>query len=217
MAQYLDITGLNSLWTKIKTLVSTETAEYKATLQSMSETIKTLQEQVAAIQEKLSMEDTIITKGYTPNGEAFGFTTDINFSLQALEAEIDLSTCSSDDTNECILSIGANIDLWGTNTDGAGNVIHLYYTASTGELIVWCFDDYTNKVHTTTTVVDTTSTEAKLTVRLSFSGGLTLNGTQFVSPTNCANILAMSSIDIGSKEGNVRSNATYNVIKLVSV
>lgn len=216
MAQYLDSTGLSSLWEKIKTLVSAETFTREASVKDLNDAISALQKRLVAVEEELSMTDIIIVQDYSPNGVSFGYTTDINFSLQTLVAEIDLSGCNTNNTNECILSIGANIDLWGTNTEGAGNVIHLYYTPSTGELIIWCFNDHTKTVNTTTTVVDTTSEEAKLTVKLSFTGGMTINGTQFITPTNCANILAMMSIDIGSKEGETRSTATYNVIKLVS-
>lgn len=216
MAQYLDSTGLSSLWEKIKTLVATETSSREVSEKKLMDTIATMQERIMAIEEKLSMTETIIVKDFVPNGASFGYTTEVNFSLQVLVAEIDLSDCNTENTNECILSIGANIDLWGTNTSGAGNVIHLYYTPSTGELVIWCFNDHTKTVNTTTTVIDTTSEEAKMTVELSFTGGMTINGTQFITPTNCANILAMTSIDIGSKEGETRSTATYDVIKLVS-
>lgn len=159
--------------------------------------------------------DTYIAKNITPNGTSFIYTTDINFDEQELVAEIDTSTCLTTDTNEGILSIGENIDLWGTDTSGAGNVIHIYYTANSGEGVVWCFNDYVNKVKTSFTLTTTSSSDTtKMVVRLSKSGGLTINGTQYVTAEQCANILALSSIDVGSKEGSVRSYATYNYIKL---
>lgn len=162
--------------------------------------------------------DTYIAKDITPNGTAFGYTTDINFDEQELVVEIDTSTCLTTDTNEGVLSIGENIDLWGTDTSGAGNVIHIYYTASSGEGIVWCFNDYVNKVKTSFTLSSTSSSDTtKMVVRLSKSGGLTINGTQYVTAEQCANILALSSISVGSKEGSVRSYATYNYIKLAKI
>lgn len=161
--------------------------------------------------------DTYIAKNITPNGTKFSYATDINFDEQELVAEIDLSTCLTTDTNEGVLSIGENIDLWGTDTSGAGNVIHIYYTANTGVGIVWCFNNYVNQVKTSFALSSTSSGVTTMEIHLSKAGGLTINGTQYVTAAQCANILALSALSVGSQEGTVRSYATYNYIKLAKI
>lgn len=136
-----------------------------------------------------------------------------------ITAQIDLANCKN--AKENILSIGEDIDVWG-NGDGqtakACN-LHLYYTASTKELICTLVDPdyepYKSAHNTESTTV--TLTDDILNIELSVRG-LYINGElqkgQYGTLTKglLAHLLNLETLEIGSEQGTSRSNATYNSI-----
>ncbi len=145
---------------------------------------------------------------YTPNGASFKYETAINFQKQSFKAVLDLSTCDDSKANENILSIGD--DLQGANGWGGVNVIHLFYTKSSSNLQINCFNP--SQTHRE----DISNISGETTIELK-SDGLYINGVQRCDASAVSNILAMSSILYGSTQGNTRSWATYKEISLEDV
>ena len=149
--------------------------------------------------------DTTLWSNYAPNGEKFSQTASIDFTSQSIKAEIDLSTCSSSTTWENILSIGTGINAW----NGYYNV-HLYYTASSKTLQLNWVNMNNSSVQT-----DITLSSTDLTVELS-SAGLSINGEIHSSYTGTvlSSLLAQTSVQIGSTQGETRSYATYKAVTI---
>ena len=145
---------------------------------------------------------------YTPNGASFKYETAINFQKQSFKAVLDLSTCDDSKANENILSIGD--DLQGANGWGGVNVIHLFYTKSSSNLQINCFNP--SQTHRE----DISNISGETTIELK-SDGLYINGVLRCDASTVSNILAMSSILYGSTQGNTRSWATYKEISLEDV
>ena len=145
---------------------------------------------------------------YTPNGASFNYETAINFQKQSFKAVLDLSTCDDSKANENVLSIGD--DLQGANGWGGVNVIHLFYTKSSSNLQINCFNP--SQTHRE----DISNISGETTIELK-SDGLYINGVQRCDASTVSNILAMSSILYGSTQGNTRSWATYKEISLEDV
>ena len=150
--------------------------------------------------------DTTLWSNYAPGGASFSQSVSIDFTKQSIKAEIDLSTCSSSNTWENILSIGTGIGSW----NGYYNV-HLYYTASSKTLQLNWVNMNAQSVQTDVTLSSTT-----LTVELS-SEGLSINGEVHSSYTGTvlSNLLSQTSVDVGSTQGDMRSYATYNYVTVV--
>ena len=145
---------------------------------------------------------------YTPNGKSFKYETAINFQKQSFKAVLDLSTCDDSKANENVLSIGD--DLQGANGWGGVNVIHLFYTKSSSNLQINCFNP--SQTHRE----DISNISGETTIELK-SDGLYINGVLRCDASTVSNILAMSSILYGSTQGNTRSWATYKEISLEDV
>ena len=145
---------------------------------------------------------------YTPNGASFKYETAINFQKQSFKAVLDLSTCDDSKANENILSIGDNLQ--GANGWGGVNVIHLFYTKSSSNLQINCFNP--SQTHRE----DISNISGETTIELK-SDGLYINGVLRCDASTVSNILAMSSILYGSTQGNTRSWATYKEISLEDV
>lgn len=147
--------------------------------------------------------DTTLWSNYTPSGSTFSQQTSIDFTKQSIKAEIDLSTCSSSNTWENILSIGTGISEW----YGYYNV-HLYYTASTKTLQLNYVSQSTQSVQNNITLSST-----DLTVELS-SAGLSINGEVQSSygATALSSLLSQTSVTVGSTQGDTRSYATYKSV-----
>ena len=145
---------------------------------------------------------------YTPDGKSFKYETAINFQKQSFKAVLDLSTCDDSKANENILSIGD--DLQGANGWGGVNVIHLFYTKSSSNLQINCFNP--SQTHRE----DISNISGETTIELK-SDGLYINGVQRCDASAVSNILAMSSILYGSTQGNTCSWATYKEISLEDV
>ena len=149
--------------------------------------------------------DTTLWSNYAPGGNSFSKSIDIDFTTQSIKAEIDLSTCSSSNTWENILSIGTGIDAW----NGYYNV-HLYYTASSKTLQL----NWVNK-RNASVQTDITLSSTDLTVELS-SAGLSINGDVHsrYTGTVLSSLLAQKSVQIGSTQGGTRSYATYKAVTI---
>ena len=169
-------------------------------------------------------EGTVVgTDGYEPNGAAFSWTTPIDWDKQKLVASIDLTNCKN--TFENILSVGEGISGWGD-----GNRLHLYYTASTKTLQPnFMAPDNVSRFNL---VLDSN----ELTIELSKRYGLVINGQPWLYDYNTDEITtgttysdldafieatktfwALTSLEVGSTQGDTRSNAKYNYIRIVDL
>ncbi len=162
---------------------------------------------LAATQAFAAERKTVMWEKYSPNGDTFSKTQTIDFSFQWIEAEIDLSNCGTSVSLQNIISFGNDIAQW--NTSGKYN-LHLYYTASTKQLEI---DYLANGGDRDQTLVTLSSTTLKL--KLS-SEGLAVNGEIKKNASSLSNLLALSSISIGSKQGDNRSYATYKSVNIVT-
>ena len=162
---------------------------------------------VAATQAFAADTKTALWTNYSPNGSSFSKTQTIDFNTQSIEAEIDLSSCKSTSTNECILSIGSGISSWFSDNTYH---IHLYYTKSSSTLQVNYLKGKQNPIRK-----DEKTTSGTIKVKLSIDG-LTINGTSYGSQSDLSDLLALSSVEIGSTEGNNRSYATYKSVNVVT-
>ena len=149
--------------------------------------------------------ETNLLSNYTPNGSSFSQETTIDFQKQTFKAVLDLSSCQSTTTHENVLSIGD--DLQDANGWGNANVIHFFYTKSSNTLQVNCFNGGASYTYRK----DHTDISGETTIELN-SNGLYLNSNKICDASNISNILSLSSILYGSKQGNTRSWATYKSV-----
>ena len=151
--------------------------------------------------------ETIILSNYTPNGSSFSQETTIDFQKQTFKAVLDLSSCQSTTTHENVLSIGNDLqDAKGWGGSGI-YVIHIFYTKSSNTLQVNCFNGGASHTYRK----DYTDISGETTIELN-SNGLYLNSNKICDASNINNILNLSSILYGSKQGNTRSWATYKSV-----
>ena len=162
---------------------------------------------LAATQAFAADTKTALWTNYSPNGSSFSKTQTIDFNTQSIEAEIDLSSCKSTSTNECILSIGSGISSWFSDNTYH---IHLYYTKSSSTLQVNYLKGKQNPIRK-----NEKNTSGTIKVKLSIDG-LTINGTSYGSQSDLSDLLALSSVEIGSTEGDNRSYATYKSVNMVT-
>ncbi len=149
---------------------------------------------------------TVLCENYSPNGAKFSKTQNIDFNHQWIEAEIDLSNCGTSVSLQNIISFGDDIAQW--STEGKYN-LHLYYTASNKQLEI---DYLANGGGRDQTLVTLSSTTLKLQLS---SEGLAVNGEIKKNASSLSNLLALSSISIGSQQGDNRSYATYKSVSIV--
>ena len=161
---------------------------------------------LAVTQEFAAETKTVLCENYSPNGAKFSKTQNIDFNHQWIEAEIDLSNCGTSVSLQNIISFGDDIAQW--STEGKYN-LHLYYTASNKQLEI---DYLANGGGRDQTLVTLSSTTLKL--KLS-SEGLAVNGEIKKNASSLSNLLALSSISIGSQQGDNRSYATYKSVSIV--
>ena len=152
--------------------------------------------------------------GYQPAGEKFAWNTAIDWNTQKLVASINVAGCTGE--NEGILSVGDAIDAWN------GTHFHLYYTRSNNTLQVNYLDATGNPIRKDVEVAGD-----ELLIEISKAAGLTVNG-ESVNYLNESGELtedytvydalwALTEISVGSQEGNGRSNATYNYVRIQEV
>lgn len=161
---------------------------------------------LAATQAFAAETKTVLWENYSPNGAKFSKTQNIDFNHQWIEAEIDLSNCGTSVSLQNIISFGNDIAQW--STVGKYN-LHLYYTPSIKQLEI---DYLPNGGGRDQTLVTLSSTTLKL--KLS-SEGLAVNGEIKKNASSLSNLLALSSISIGSQQGDNRSYATYKSVSIV--
>ena len=152
--------------------------------------------------------------GYQPAGEKFAWNTAIDWNTQKLVASINVAGCTGE--NEGILSVGDAIDAWN------GTHFHLYYTRSNNTLQVNYLDATGNPIRKDVEVAGD-----ELLIEISKAAGITVNGNS-VNYLNESGELtedysvykalwALTEISVGSQEGNGRSNATYNYVRIQKV
>ena len=152
--------------------------------------------------------------GYQPAGEKFAWNTAINWNTQKLVASINVAGCTGE--NEGILSVGDAIDAW------TGTHFHLYYTRSNNTLQVNYLDATGNPIRKDVEVAGD-----ELLIEISKTAGITVNGEsvnylnesgELTEDYTVYNALwALTEITVGSQEGNGRSNATYNYVRIQEV
>ena len=155
---------------------------------------------------------------FAPNGQSFEWTNiPIDWNTQKLVAVIDLSTCGDYTANENILSVGENIGAWKIGG------WHFYYTKSAKRMK----SDYltTGGDHPVSDAHD--GVEAgTVRIELSKANGCTIDGESFnglyTGVTGdwkdlTSDFWTTTSINIGSKEGANRSNATIKYVTVVDL
>lgn len=155
---------------------------------------------------------------FAPNGQSFEWTNiPIDWNTQKLVAVIDLSTCGDNTANENILSVGENIGAWKIGG------WHFYYTKSAKRMKA----DYltTGGSHPVSDAHD--GVEAgTVRIELSKANGCTIDGESFnglyTGVTGdwkdlTSDFWTTTSINIGSKEGANRSNATIKYVTVVDL
>lgn len=155
---------------------------------------------------------------FAPNGQSFEWTNiPIDWNTQKLVAVIDLSTCGDYTANENILSVGENIGAWKIGG------WHFYYTKSAKRMK----SDYltTGGDHPVSDAHD--GVEAgTVRIELSKADGCTIDGESFnglyTGVTGdwkdlTSDFWTTTSINIGSKEGANRSNATIKYVTVVDL
>ena len=155
---------------------------------------------------------------FAPNGQSFEWTNiPIDWNTQKLVAVIDLSTCGDYTANENILSVGENIGAWKIGG------WHFYYTKGAKRMKA----DYltTGGSHP---VSDAHKEVEAGTVRIELSkaDGCTIDGEPFNNLYDgvtgdwkdlTSDFWTTTSINIGSKEGANRSNATIKYVTVVDL
>ncbi len=155
---------------------------------------------------------------FAPNGQSFEWTNiPIDWNTQKLVAVIDLSTCGDYTANENILSVGENIGAWKIGG------WHFYYTKSAKRMK----SDYltTGGDHPVSDAHD--GVEAgTVRIELSKADGCTIDGESFNGLYSgvtgdwkdlTSDFWTTTSINIGSKEGTNRSNATIKYVTVVDL
>jgi hypothetical protein len=146
---------------------------------------------------------TILRSNWRPQGGKWSDTVsgfDWN-NGDYIEIKVDLSGCTS--TNENIISIGDNITGWNQYTGG----YHAYYSPDDNKLEVNSMLSSSQEDRQNAYPVDKTATIIKID-----KNGFYVDGNFVVS--NSA-ITSLGNFYIGSAEGQTRSNATYEYIKVV--
>lgn len=159
---------------------------------------------------------TLLRENYSPNGEKWSDSVSgVNWEAnEPIVASIDLTNCTG--SKENIFSVCEDVSLWKT----VG--IHLYYTASTKELIINYVDSYGGNGYYANTL---TLTDNNLLLAFT-NEGVKVNGKLVPLPTHGTDntsypidiinkVCALETVQIGSSEGNSRSNATYECVKVV--
>ena len=162
---------------------------------------------LAATQAFAADTKTALWTNYSPNGSSFSKTQTIDFNTQSIEAEIDLSNCGTTYNLQNILSIGNDIAEW--STKGKYN-LHMYYTASSKQLEIDYLPNGGGREQTLVTLTSTT-----LNLKLS-AEGLSVNGVIQVEASSISPLLALTSVSIGSQQGDNRSYATYKSVNVVT-
>lgn len=154
-----------------------------------------------------------LTREYKPYGESFITEIDYDhYRLEKLVFVIDGSSCKV--TNENILSIGTSIADWGYKQDMKN--LHIFFTknSNTPLLLTYCDSkDQINPTNSTNTSIQnyyTVKDKSKFTIAFS-AYGIEVDGVLIDQFTPYVQRLSLeeSKLQIGSVQGNDRSNAVY--------
>ena len=158
---------------------------------------------------------------YEHGFKAFSWTTPINWDKQYFKASIDLTNCKY--TNENVLSLGDNISAWG----GSNGRIHFYYTPnSNGEGGSLQFNVLAPEGMSRWDVATGNTVE----IEISNEKGIVIDGVQYLNKYNSseqyasvedfvaasAPFWALTEIEVGSTQGEMRSNAKFNYIRIIN-
>lgn len=155
---------------------------------------------------------------FAPNGESFEWTNiPIDWNTQKLVAVIDLSTCGAYTANENILSVGENVGAWKIGG------WHFYYTKGAKRMKA----DYltTGGSHPVSDAHEDVEA-GTVRIELSKADGCTIDGVSFNGLYSgvtgdwkdlTSDFWTTTSINIGSKEGANRSNATIKYVTVVDL
>lgn len=155
---------------------------------------------------------------FAPNGESFEWTNiPIDWNTQKLVAVIDLSTCGAYTANENILSVGENVGAWKIGG------WHFYYTKGAKRMKA----DYltTGGSHPVSDAHEDVEA-GTVRIELSKANGCTIDGESFNGLYSgvtgdwkdlTSDFWTTTSINIGSKEGANRSNATIKYVTVVDL
>ena len=155
---------------------------------------------------------------FAPNGESFEWTNiPIDWNTQKLVAVIDLSTCGAYTANENILSVGENVGAWKIGG------WHFYYTKGAKRMKA----DYltTGGSHPVSDAHEDVEA-GTVRIELSKADGCTIDGVSFNGLYSgvtgdwkdlTSDFWTTTSINIGSKEGTNRSNATIKYVTVVDL
>ena len=155
---------------------------------------------------------------FAPNGQSFEWTNiPIDWNTQKLVAVIDLSTCGDYTANENILSVGENVGAWKIGG------WHFYYTKSANRMKA----DYltTGGSHPVSDAHEDVEA-GTVRIELSKADGCTIDGVSFNGLYSgvtgdwkelTSDFWTTTSINIGSKEGANRSNATIKYVTVVDL
>ena len=155
---------------------------------------------------------------FAPNGQSFEWTNiPIDWNTQKLVAVIDLSTCGAYTANENILSVGENVGAWKIGG------WHFYYTKSAKRMKA----DYltTGGSHPVSDAHEDVEA-GTVRIELSKADGCTIDGESFNGLYDgvtgdwkdlTSDFWTTTSINIGSKEGTNRSNATIKYVTVVDL
>lgn len=151
--------------------------------------------------------ETYLCRDYSPNGEKFIYTiAGINLlNGDYIEISADLSGCSR--AYENIISIGEDIGNW------FGYHFHCYYTHSSGLLQLNALAGGLDRFQPTIP-------GNEVIIRID-KNGLSYNGTYWSQSgydrysNLMSHLMTVSSLSVGSQEGNTRFYGTYNYIKWV--
>ena len=148
-------------------------------------------------------EETYLRRNYSPNSSKWtDVVTDFNFDRgDYIEIKVNVSGCSA--ANENIISVGDTISAWNQYTGG----YHTYYTRSSNSFEVNSLLPAGQEGRQTTYPADPSNV-----ILLINKNGFHINGTKIVTNSK---IGELSRLEIGSQEGNGRSKATYEYIKVV--
>ena len=148
-------------------------------------------------------EETYLRRNYSPNNAKWtDVVTDFNFDRgDYIEINVDVSGCSA--ANENIISIGDTIASWNQYTGG----YHSYYTRSSNYFEVNSLLPTDQEGRESMNPAD----PSNVTILVN-KNGFHINGAKLVDNSR---IGELSRLEIGSQEGNGRSKATYNYIKVV--
>ena len=150
-------------------------------------------------------------ESYQAKNSKFYTKTDIDFTTQSIEANIDLAQCreTHDDNgkDETILNIGNKISEWGAT--GVYN-IHIYYNKNTKRFEVNYLKNGGAENYRTKVVWTLSDTHVKLVLS---KDGLSVNGEikDKLNASALADLLSLDAVEIGVVKGDYNSHAVYDV------